>query len=562
MSRPMTAGFGRGLLAAAAMLAAASGCVQPEVLVQKSRPLAPEWVLRTPPDTDTHQFYVGRAIAVNTLDERRAMAKAEDDAIDQIARSIIVRVCGESVMQDFENADEARGRHFNADRLKWETKKTVKTDTDVAGMRRVDTYWEIWKIRENADDGIDHTFRRYKFWMLVSFPKKKRDECEEIIRKEVADELDALLKTGEDAYDAGNYEEAVRAYERAISKYPYARGRVAERMARASTELAGKKLKAEDPHEGLRLLQRSYAPSLPGDVKAQLRQCYLECYAEEAAARFADLAKIWKWERVGVGAFLPEEGAEPPGKNLPVQIVHVLARQGEVIPTYRGFSENEGVRLRSGVAVDLESRTAQAAAKSGDDVLIVGTVGSEITTFAYDVAQKRTHPVLTAPNLGGGGRSAGGPAIAESSVSAWDVLASNDPKFRVTVEGEASYRVGDSVTLSLKSNRKCYVVIANCLANGKVHAFIPMLQSRFDFMQPGRTYSVPDENGLPFELVVKGPAGKETFRVIASERPLALDDVIGDTVPEGEFVEALGEQLNRAGSTPWTIAAHSFDVMK
>jgi len=83
MTRAMRAAGGPAGLAAAAAVFLCVGCKQAEQRIGQSRPLAPEWVLRTPTDTDDLKFYVGRAVAVNALDERRAMNKAMDDAIEQ-----------------------------------------------------------------------------------------------------------------------------------------------------------------------------------------------------------------------------------------------------------------------------------------------------------------------------------------------------------------------------------------------------------------------------------------------------------------------------------------------
>ena len=271
MTRAMRAAGGPAGLAAAAAVFLCVGCKQAEQRIGQSRPLAPEWVLRTPTDTDDLKFYVGRAVAVNALDERRAMNKAMDDAIEQIARSVEVRMRSISTTYDSEDADEARGNHFNRDRLRWETEKSVMVDTIVCGMRQVDTYWELWRIRENRDDGISHDFKRYKYWVLVSFPKKAIEECERQVKEAYADELEPLLKAGDDAYDTGRHEEAVRSYQRAIGEYPYARAQVAERMSPTSLELAATKAKNGDHEGAMQLLRRGYSPTLPLELTAPMR---------------------------------------------------------------------------------------------------------------------------------------------------------------------------------------------------------------------------------------------------------------------------------------------------
>ncbi len=558
MTRAMRAAGGPAGLAAAAAVFLCVGCKQAEQRIGQSRPLAPEWVLRTPTDTDDLKFYVGRAVAVNALDERRAMNKAMDDAIEQIARSVEVRMRSISTTYDSEDADEARGNHFNRDRLRWETEKSVMVDTIVCGMRQVDTYWELWRIRENRDDGISHDFKRYKYWVLVSFPKKAIEECERQVKEAYADELEPLLKAGDDAYDTGRHEEAVRSYQRAIGKYPYARAQVAERMARASLELAATKAKNGDHEGAMQLLRRGYSPTLPLELKAPMRERFIESYAEEAAARVRELAGMWGWKRIGVASFEPEAGGEKPSKNVPLQIAHALAREGDVVPSFRPAIDAGGGRIVRGVAYAADADLARTISKTGDDALLVGTIGREIATFVYNVDDGRTHPVMLAANLGVADVPDGEPAG-----SAWDVFVPHDRKFRVEVWTDRdSYRIGSGVNLYVRSNRKCYMVIVSVHADGIAQAFIPVLQARFDFAQPGRTYPVPNEAGLPFDLKVLGPAKKETFRVFASEKPMVLDDILCDRMPEGELIAALGKELHRLGPIPWTMAEHTIEVVR
>ena len=64
------------------VLCASCGCVGYERLLERSRPVTPDWVRTTPPPEGDLEFFVGRSVARNTLDERQGMNKAFDDAVE------------------------------------------------------------------------------------------------------------------------------------------------------------------------------------------------------------------------------------------------------------------------------------------------------------------------------------------------------------------------------------------------------------------------------------------------------------------------------------------------
>ena len=156
-------------------------CYYYEKRHKKQQPIKPEWTTTTPPGTDSLDYFVGRSVVLNALDERRGINSAMDDAMEHIARTIGGRVDGQFMWSDREGGDIARGssrvdNQQNATRV-------LSVDSFVSGMRIVDSYWEIWSIDEHRADGIDHEFYRYKYWVLVSIPRADIEEARAHVKK-------------------------------------------------------------------------------------------------------------------------------------------------------------------------------------------------------------------------------------------------------------------------------------------------------------------------------------------------------------------------------------------
>jgi len=169
----------------AAVVAAALGCrrapPKPEVLLRKSLKVRPYWVRKTPPPANGYEFFVGRSVAVNILDERRALEKARENAAHEIASTIVTEVRGSATLVDNQYGDEARGGE--ALDTYWNSQITVLTNQILAGVRVVESYWELWQVVDRVPEGKLRKFRRYKYYVLVRFPADELERCREQVKK-------------------------------------------------------------------------------------------------------------------------------------------------------------------------------------------------------------------------------------------------------------------------------------------------------------------------------------------------------------------------------------------
>ena len=169
----------------AAILLGASllgGCAQKyERLIDKSSRVRPSWIRITPPSSDGQEFFVGRTLAVNVLDERRAMLRARHDAAYSIAMSIVTEVRGNSRLVDSQWGDEVRGEE-ELD-VFWQSQIDILVNQILSGFRYLESYWELWEVTDAPPGRQPQTFRRYKYYVLVSFPQAELARCREEVKK-------------------------------------------------------------------------------------------------------------------------------------------------------------------------------------------------------------------------------------------------------------------------------------------------------------------------------------------------------------------------------------------
>lgn len=174
----------KGLLPVGLLLAVA-GCATGgpyERILSTSRNSRPVWIRTTPPASDGYEFYVGRSVAVNVLDERRAMLRAKHDAAYDIAMSIVAEVRGNSTWVDSQHGDEVRGDEY-VDTY-WDNQIRVLVDQLLSGFRELESYWELWEVSDTVRaTGRRESFRRYKYYVLVSFPQAELERCREAVKK-------------------------------------------------------------------------------------------------------------------------------------------------------------------------------------------------------------------------------------------------------------------------------------------------------------------------------------------------------------------------------------------
>lgn len=96
-----------------------------------------------------------------------------------------------------------------------------------------------------------------------------------------------------------------------------------------------------------------------------------------------------------------------------------------------------------------------------------------------------------------------------------------DLRVDVWVDGgdDATYFVGETVTLHFRANRDAYVLLYDIDTEGEVHRLYP--RSRWDeqMVEGGVIYTVPNVRA-GYRLVASGPEGYEYVGAVASDRPL------------------------------------------
>ena len=101
------------------------------------------------------------------------------------------------------------------------------------------------------------------------------------------------------------------------------------------------------------------------------------------------------------------------------------------------------------------------------------------------------------------------------------------------------YRPGDSVTLQVRTNKPAYITVLDVGTSGKVYVIYPNRYQRENRVNAFEVVQIPapDER---YRFAVKGPAGREVLKVIATEKPLdALD--IRHFTEAGAFYAVPGE---------------------
>ncbi len=105
-----------------------------------------------------------------------------------------------------------------------------------------------------------------------------------------------------------------------------------------------------------------------------------------------------------------------------------------------------------------------------------------------------------------------------------------NPPFKVQVwmeeKDRRDYRVGEQARFSFSSDQDCYLIMLNLDSRGNMRILFPNQYFQDNFIKAGRTIKIPDEKmGKEFELEFGEPVGAEVVKVIATEKPLKLEDL-------------------------------------
>jgi len=88
-----------------------------------------------------------------------------------------------------------------------------------------------------------------------------------------------------------------------------------------------------------------------------------------------------------------------------------------------------------------------------------------------------------------------------------------------------TYRIGEAMNFHFESKKPCYAVILGYTTQKELIQIFPNHYASGQFIQPNRTYSIPDEQ-MEFDLQVYGPPGQETVIALVSNMPFNLFEPI------------------------------------
>ncbi|WP_027460999.1 DUF4384 domain-containing protein [Deinococcus murrayi] len=86
------------------------------------------------------------------------------------------------------------------------------------------------------------------------------------------------------------------------------------------------------------------------------------------------------------------------------------------------------------------------------------------------------------------------------------------------------YRVGERISIGVKTNRDAYVYLFNVNASGQIDLFFPNTYEENNLVRANAPRTLPGRNAN-YTLTVGGPAGQDRLLALASTQPLNLNDV-------------------------------------
>ena len=101
----------------------------------------------------------------------------------------------------------------------------------------------------------------------------------------------------------------------------------------------------------------------------------------------------------------------------------------------------------------------------------------------------------------------------------------------VTDKTRRDFKIGEKIVFGLESDRNCYALLFNIDSDGNIHVIFPNSYQQENFIKANTPVFVPADSlgENVFHLEFTPPAGVETVKVIASIKPLILNnlDLIG-----------------------------------
>lgn len=103
------------------------------------------------------------------------------------------------------------------------------------------------------------------------------------------------------------------------------------------------------------------------------------------------------------------------------------------------------------------------------------------------------------------------------NIIGWSIADTNKTAdFNISVWTDRKvYRIGDTATVYLRSNRDCYVTLLNVRSNGEIWELFPNRYNTDNFIRANVTYTIPS-NDDNFRLKIVYPPGREYIKAIAT----------------------------------------------
>jgi hypothetical protein len=86
-----------------------------------------------------------------------------------------------------------------------------------------------------------------------------------------------------------------------------------------------------------------------------------------------------------------------------------------------------------------------------------------------------------------------------------------------------TYRPGDTLTLSIRTNRDAFVSVVNVGSSGRVTVLFPNKHAPSNRVAAHQVVQLPADNA-PYRIKVGGPSGYDLLKIIATARPHKLTD--------------------------------------
>ncbi len=167
------------------------------------------------------------------------------------------------------------------------------------------------------------------------------------------------------------------------------------------------------------------------------------------------------------------------------------------------------------------------------EAVVVGRVGYVDNTFEINVRMilVETGRVIVSKNV---------------NMLGWNVDDTDkNADFNISVSMDSKlYRVGDSVTIYLESDRDCYVTLLNVRSNGEIWELFPNKYNRNNFLPADTMYTVPSVNDN-FKLSIVEPPGREYLKVIATSVPLSMDQIRRVLSNDSSVLVASAKEITR-----------------